>query len=737
MVDLESGATTHPTAIYVEDDLEWRDSVVQFIEMFSRVDFEEFICGSSIEEVEGELRNAGGPVVVIMDLRLGGEETPNFSGYKWLLDELEDFLHRNASALVFVISGQLNDVVRYALQCRGIPDNHIFDKGEWAEQRAEFVHVLREELDEPDDIAFQNIIRGVSGRNIDPFLTHIFRFAEDNSDPTTLPMLVQINDALWDPDGLTDLLVLGRNGPFVFCLGTAMTLVALQRDPAVAYVEASRSAIEPECALNSSVKATGFHHSLGERGDAAAIGLIDGGIDILHPALRDETGKTRLIALWDQTDPTGSPPAAGLPGTLHAEGDLNRYLETGEIPRTLTRRGENHGTDIASLAAERATEQFAGGVAPEARLIAVIPATAGPPEEPMGLGYAVSHLLALETIRILARERDLPVVGLLSRGLNAGPHDGTTLLERAVDAATGDGGEPGLVIVKSAGREHNRGGHARLFMEDHQLETLRWRITEAQPLCVLEVWFEATDRFTFRLHDPADEASDAVRWLDKRAHSAFAAGNGYAMTYSRVDHNNARSRLLVTLHAGSAEAVRPGIWALEIRSGAEIAHGTLDAWLEGGSCSSPYFLDHLSDETTLTIPATAHYLVTVGSVRAAVPYEVSPSSSRGPTGDGREKPDVAAPGEEIAVAGADSRSTQSDSSLAAAHVAGAFALLLSARAKAMRNDPSLPPLDAAQVLEALPRVVREPGRAWHPAMGHGVLDVGNLLKYFEAEPTDD
>lgn len=125
---------------------------------------------------------------------------------------------------------------------------------------------------------------------------------------------------------------------------------------------------------------------------------------------------------------------------------------------------------------------------------------------------------------------------------------------------------------------------------------------------------------------------------------------------------------------------------------------------------------------SITDPGNADTVITVGSTHRSHPhsYGVSYFSSRGPTGDGRRKPDLVAPGEKVTAPIPNCGAKRMDgTSMAAPHVSGAAALLM-ARHRELVGHPE-------RIKEVLCRSATDLGREAN-FQGAGMLDILRALQ---------
>lgn len=205
----------------------------------------------------------------------------------------------------------------------------------------------------------------------------------------------------------------------------------------------------------------------GADGKGVMVGVADTGLDVTHPDMRDENGKSRVAWLLDLSlEPGGvheelerkfgikNDSGKVVAGRVFDKADIDGLLEDIRSGACDEKRGQKcapsdeigHGTHVAGIAAASGAKgsKYAG-VAPGADIV-FVRVTRGKSE-----GIENDDLVrAVEFMFDRADADKRPLVANLSLGSDFGPHDGTFLWEQAIASYVGPE-HPGRAIVAAAG----------------------------------------------------------------------------------------------------------------------------------------------------------------------------------------------------------------------------------------------------------------------------------------------
>ncbi|HEX2955320.1 MAG TPA: S8 family serine peptidase [Chitinispirillaceae bacterium] len=394
------------------------------------------------------------------------------------------------------------------------------------------------------------------------------------------------------------------------------------------------------------------------RGNNVLIGIIDTEFDTRHPAFLDSNNTTRFVSVWDQNDSANSKDNRFGYGVIKNKNELS-------IDTAFGTKGSFHGTLMAAAAIGSDMKSKYYGVAPEA-LIA-------------GVCYDYTHdmslINAIEWLFSLADSLDVPCVISMSIGVSAGPHDGTSELDTYIDKVSG----PGRIIVGAAGNDGVSHAHVLFDLKANSTPSGTW-ITPLQNVSEkdtfytwrIDLWGEAQKQFmlstqiyntsTDELHEETDFITVGLKRSTFKP-DTVVLNNDTIIWYI----NTERSTLNTKPHAEVLAVGKKSIY----RAGVRLKSSTttkVHGWnMHKKSCESSGMENYINGDNNYTINevgGTAKRIIAAGSYfgRIAIKLwngELFPAaetdtvlhlagfSGRGPTVDGRTKPDITAPGVKV------------------------------------------------------------------------------------------
>jgi beta-lactam-binding protein with PASTA domain len=470
-------------------------------------------------------------------------------------------------------------------------------------------------------------------------------------------------------------------------------------------------------------------------------------------------------------------------GAVHnfPTGDFAASLAVGNFHSAVCpeRDLEGHGTHVAGTAAGNGSATFNGqpayryiGMAPEANLI-----VAKNGSIPDAIRYIEQKAAAL----------GMPAVINVSQAVLTGPHDGTSMLDMAVGAlATA----PGNVVVVAAGNFVNANTHASGAVANGQAVSVTFNVNSGERNAILDLWYPGSDDIGVQLTTPSGTCMiPAAGFLYPGNSTMQNTGCGMVLIDAKsIDTINGDNEIYIMVDYDNGNSpVTSGAWTLTL-TGSGCATSTcgtsrFDIW--ASSTASLVFTNHIDPTSTVSEPATATNVISVGSymTKATWPSGVTGSgvagippldtdtlraisnfSSLGPRRScsivsacpAVQKPELAAPGEEIMssfAAGTKSggcfdASTPNQrpaicrdpdgrhlimqgTSMAAPHVTGAVALMLA-------QDPTLTAFEVKNALIVTARTdnftdnpLPTPNNTW----GYGRLAIDLAINFISPQVT--
>ena len=344
-----------------------------------------------------------------------------------------------------------------------------------------------------------------------------------------------------------------------------------------------------------------------ERCHPVFMGVIDDGLAFAHQRFREvdtDEPSTRIECFWDQ-GPPGIPTDA-VYGREFLKRDIDRLMKQclhgglvdedalyREAEYMSVRHRWAHGTQIMDLACgakPAEAPQAAGAQAPQPTHHAhgadgakevgephIICVQFHPPgrtiRDTSGLWFGVYALDALRYI--LHRANQLargpcPVIVNLSYGYIAGPHDGSSMIEDAIDELIER--HPDLSIVIPAGNSNLARCHAEFLLERDKSHTLNWRTLpdDATP-SFLEVWLPPNadaGQVEIEITTPRGDKSPSIRLNE--VHTWKPAGDVLCtVVYLRRVASGNRQMILVALaptttHDPERDTADVGMWMIRV-----------------------------------------------------------------------------------------------------------------------------------------------------------------------------
>lgn len=416
------------------------------------------------------------------------------------------------------------------------------------------------------------------------------------------------------------------------------------------------------------------------KGKNVIVGIVDIGFQNDHPTFFNNDGTAyRVKRFWHQNDKSGTAPATFGYGT--------EYTTASAIQAAVDNDG-THGTHVAGISSGSGfttPDLKFRGMAPESDMVFVTIKYTNDTLNGSALGdYVVANPTVIDGYKYIfnyAQSQGRPAVTNLSWGMHTGPHDGTSVFDLAVESLNA----AGRIIVGANGNDAGHLMHTGAELNDDTVYTFaidRNRNDYKRENVYCDFWGAANENLGINVSvfDTSGNMlmEDAFVYASSNTSFKRTLGNGsdsitYIVAAQAKYTNNNKPNILLIAESNNASKLR-------IRIGIT-GKGQFHAWNSGqayrwtsgsflnkvkGNDYSNEYLNGTENFSMSENGGTGRNTISVGSyvnrnnwydwsgVYRAQSWlkagEISGFSSRGPTADGRMKPDVGAPGQLVASA---------------------------------------------------------------------------------------
>ena len=400
----------------------------------------------------------------------------------------------------------------------------------------------------------------------------------------------------------------------------------------------------------------------GYDGSGVIVGIIDTGIDFTHPDFKDSLGQSRVLWVWDHLlANNGNTPQPYNYGQQFSKANIDSGTAAAHIDQTA------HGTHVAGIATANGDSLPAfKGAAPKADIIAV--SLDFNKDDDTWLSSVAD---AVDYIFNKADSLNQPCVINISAGTYFGSHDGNDLQAEAIDNLITT--KAGRMVVAAAGNAGNYPLHIQHLIANDTAFTW-FRQSGGNPIYI-EFWADTANLNNVQFSVGADQVSPVysdrgqLTWTSILPHLGILGtdtlysvngnriaivqtygqltGSRYSMIYNILPDSGTYNFRLISKGTGKYDA-----WSFDMVSSGLPSPGLYPPIinyvlpdLKQNICSS-----FQCSDIVLCVGQYVNrnnYIDVNGNLQtfATIEGALGASSSRGPTRDGRTKPDITSTGE--------------------------------------------------------------------------------------------